>query len=86
MNRLESKTVIDDCGTFPGPVNCQTSERIKWGDEFRRSIVPWSVVLFQVRLDCDLLAGLVPGLVATMSAIERVKDGAPRLGIALFDW
>ncbi len=39
MNRLESKTVIDDCGTRPGPVNCRTSERIMWGEEFRRSIV-----------------------------------------------
>src|ERR1700730_10959280 len=37
----------------------------------------------EVRLDCDLLAGLVPRVAATMSAIEILKNGAPRLGIAL---
>src|ERR1700748_3774465 len=37
----------------------------------------------EVRLDCDLLAGLVPSVAATVSAIEIVKHRAPRLGIAL---
>src|SRR5258708_20148165 len=37
-----------------------------------------------VRLDGDLLAGLVPGFAAPMSAIEVAKDGAPCLGIAFF--
>src|SRR5580658_1999866 len=37
----------------------------------------------EVRLDGDLLAGLVSRVAATMSAIEIMKDGAPRLGIAL---
>ena len=36
----------------------------------------------QVRLDGDLLAGLVPRVAATMGAVEMLKDGAPRLGIA----
>src|SRR5580765_6860223 len=36
----------------------------------------------QVRLNCDLLAGLVSGVAAIMSAIEVVKDGVPCLGIA----
>jgi len=35
----------------------------------------------QVRLDCDLLAGLVSSFAPTMSAIEVLKDGAPCLGI-----
>src|ERR1700739_295828 len=39
--------------------------------------------VIQVRLDCDLLASLVPRIAATMGAIEIVKDGAPSLGIAL---
>src|ERR1700678_1887485 len=36
----------------------------------------------QVRLDGDLLAGLVPCVAVTMSVIEMVKHRAPRLGIA----
>src|SRR6202041_3419981 len=39
----------------------------------------------KVRLDCDLLAGLVPGAAATTSAIVIVEDGAPCLGVALFN-
>jgi hypothetical protein len=35
----------------------------------------------EVRLDCDFLAGFVPDVAAAMSAIEVVKNGAPRLGI-----
>src|ERR1700723_2181726 len=37
----------------------------------------------QVRLDCDLLAGLVSDVTTIMGAIEIAEDGAPRLGIAL---
>src|SRR5689334_13917335 len=37
----------------------------------------------QVRLDCDLLAGLVSGVAATMGAIEVLEDGTPCLSIAL---
>src|ERR1700678_1465677 len=37
----------------------------------------------QVRFDGDLLASLVSHVAATMRTIEIVKDGAPRLGIAL---
>jgi len=62
MNRLESKMVIDDSGTRPGPVNCRTSERIKWGAEFRRSIVPWSVVLFRFALIAIFSPALYPAL------------------------
>ena len=36
----------------------------------------------EVCLDRDLLACLVSGAAATMSAIEIMKDSAPRLGIA----
>jgi len=35
----------------------------------------------QVRLDRDLLAGLVSRFAPTMSAVEVLKDGAPCLGI-----
>ena len=59
MNRLESKTVIDDCGTFAGPVNCRTSDRSKWGDEFRR-LVPWSVVLLRFALITTFSPALYP--------------------------
>src|ERR1700733_3114529 len=37
----------------------------------------------QIRFDCDLLACLVSGVAATMSAIEILKHRAPCLGIAL---
>ena len=37
----------------------------------------------QGRLDCDLLAGLVPGVATIMRAIVIVEDSAPCLGIAL---
>jgi len=37
----------------------------------------------KVRLDCDLLVGLVSDVATIMSAIEIVEDGAPYLGIAL---
>src|SRR5271163_2358309 len=39
--------------------------------------------VIQVRLDGDLLTGLVPRVTAAMSAIVVVKNGAPRLSIAL---
>src|SRR5258708_7535146 len=48
---------------------------------FDRSMI---LCVVQVRLDGDLLAGLVAGFAATMSAIEVVKDGAPCPGIAFF--
>jgi hypothetical protein len=59
---LIDAAVIDDCGTRPGPVNCRTSERIKWGDEFSRSIVPWSVVLFRFALMATFSPALYPAL------------------------
>src|ERR1700683_453215 len=37
--------------------------------------------IVQVRLDGNLLAGPVAGFTTTMSTIEVLKDGAPRLGI-----
>ena len=37
----------------------------------------------QVRLDRDLLAGLVSGFATAMGVIEVVKDEAPRFSIAL---
>src|SRR5579863_6240432 len=39
----------------------------------------------QVGLDCHFLASLVPGVAATMSAIEILEDGAPCLGIAFLN-
>src|ERR1700744_562794 len=45
-----------------------------------RAMIRWVV---QVRLDCDLLAGLVSGVATIMSAVEIVEDGTPCLGIAL---
>src|SRR5208283_4226544 len=36
----------------------------------------------QVRLDRNLLAGTVSGFAAPVSAIEVLKDGVPRLGVA----
>jgi hypothetical protein len=45
-----------------------------------RTMIRWVV---QVRLDCDLLVGLVSDVATIMSAIEIVEDGALCLGIAL---
>src|SRR6266704_228696 len=82
MNRLESKMVIDDSGTRPGPVNCRTSESIKMGrgvQTFDRAMVR---CVDQVRLDCNLLPSTVSGFAAPMSPIEVLKDGVPCLGVA----
>jgi hypothetical protein len=40
--------------------------------------------VFQIRLDRDLLAGLVPGFAAIMSAIEVLKEGVPCPGHRFF--
>jgi hypothetical protein len=37
IKRLESETVINDCGIPAGSINHRADERTKWGDEFRRS-------------------------------------------------
>src|SRR5580692_2050424 len=39
--------------------------------------------IVQVGLDCHFLASPVPGVTATMSAIEILEDGAPCLRIVL---
>src|ERR1700757_3309156 len=44
-----------------------------------RAMIRWGG---QVGLDCHCLASPVPGVAATMTAIEILEDGAPRLGIA----
>jgi len=75
--------VIDDPGTLPGPVNCRTSERSKWG-RVQTSIVPWIFCVVKVRLNRDFFTGLVSGVTTTMTAIEVLKDGTPCLGIRFF--
>src|SRR5579863_5745400 len=46
-------------------------------------VMPRGVV--QVGLDCHFLATPVPGVAATMSAIEILEDGAPGLGIVFLN-
>src|SRR5882762_2760561 len=61
---------------------CQLSDERK--DQMRRRVQAFDRAMIrcvvQVRLDCDLLAGLVSSFAPTMSAIEVLKDDAQAWG------
>jgi hypothetical protein len=64
-------------GQLPDERKNQMGRRIETVDRAMISCV------VEVCLDCDLLARLVSGVAAAMSAIEIVEDSAPCLGIVL---